>query len=356
MSPEKDNFGSSGANQLTAVDWSNERHHRCVSACLVNSVYVQERDRPKNRNGSAASLAPPWWEFFGFELIRQLIDNDDQSIFGAIFEYRVPPPYCGHKSMEKAPKYVIAFRGTLLKPDSYKRDLKLDSVVILNKLNRYSRFEIAMEAVVNVVDLGGSNLKIWLAGHSLGASIALLAGKTMASNLGIFLQAFLFNPPYISAPIEMIQNQKMKDMFRAADSCLTAILAVTMKNHGQRSASKESFAQLSAWRPSLFVNLEDPFCKGFAGYYEKREKMEEIGLKKIAKLATMNSKSSLYFCRKDSENLRLLPSAYLVTNGSSSTGSKEGRKSPCSFLKRVHGIEQWWDPYKNLPSKLYQYQ
>lgn len=84
-------------------------HRRSVAACLVQGVYILERDRQLQRHESQA-LAPPWWEFFRFKLLHQLKDDADFSIFGAIYEFK-PPPSHSHSDLSKdgIPRYVIAF-------------------------------------------------------------------------------------------------------------------------------------------------------------------------------------------------------------------------------------------------------
>jgi len=50
----------------------------------------------------------------------------------------------------------------------------LNKDLILNELHRTSRFEIAMQFVQSfVTEVGDSN--VWLAGHSLGSAMAMLA-------------------------------------------------------------------------------------------------------------------------------------------------------------------------------------
>ncbi|CAJ2650741.1 GDSL esterase/lipase At4g10955-like [Trifolium pratense] len=188
----------------------------------------------------------------------------------------------------------------------------------------------------------GSN--IWLAGHSLGSCMALLAGKTMAKN-GIFIESFLFNPPFASAPIEIIKSKKTKHRLRIAGSVLTAGLAIAM-NSDKKSSSYHSFAALSAWIPCLFVNPSDYICSEYVGYFEHRRKMEEIGAGSIEKIATQNSISSLMMSAfgKESDPLHLIPSAILTVNFT----------RPKSF-KEAHGIHQWWKPDLNLDSKLHKY-
>lgn len=182
---------------------------------MVQGIYVAERDRQLQREGPELALSPVWSEFFHFHLIRKLVDDADNSIFGGIYEYKLPqPPSYTVKSMELSPRFVIAFRGTVTKADSISRDIELDIHVIRNGLHTTTRFEIAIQAVRNIVaSVGGSN--VWLAGHSLGASMALLTGKTIART-GVFPECFAFNPPFLSAPIERIKDKRIKHGIRIA--------------------------------------------------------------------------------------------------------------------------------------------
>ncbi|KAK7846142.1 gdsl esterase/lipase [Quercus suber] len=102
-----------------------------------------------NRDEIIEALATPWWESFHFQLHHKLVDNND-SIFGAIYEFKYPNP------APSFPQYVIAFRGTLMKKEIVTwRQIKL---------------QVTMS--------GGA--RVWLAGHSLGSAMALFAGKNMA--------------------------------------------------------------------------------------------------------------------------------------------------------------------------------
>ncbi|CAN0908839.1 GDSL esterase/lipase At4g10955 [Linum grandiflorum] len=343
MESEREDFNLSGPLHLTSVDWSDANHRRSVAASLVQSVYILERDRQLKREHPIA-LAPPWWEFFHFKLLRNLVDDVDFCIFGAVFEYK-PPPHSSHHSLDSSPRYVIAFRGTLTKPGSFARDIELDIHVIRNGLHETSRFEIAMQAVRNMVAaVGDSN--VWLAGHSLGAAMAMLAGKTMAKSNNNFVQAFLFNSPFLSAPIERIKDKRVKHGIRIAGSVITAGLAFASKiknNNNQNHRSVDPFAALSHWIPCLFVNQGDPICSEYVGYFEHRKKMDEIGIGAIEKLATQNSLGGLLMGR-DSEPLHLIPSAIVAINS-----------RPSQDLKEAHGIHQWWQPDLQLQSQLYKY-
>ncbi|CAL0311389.1 unnamed protein product [Lupinus luteus] len=345
MPSEKEYFHLSGPSHLTYIDWNNMYHRKSVAASLVQGVYTLEKDRQGQRYGVNA-LAPPWWLFFNFQLLHTLVDDVDSSIFGAIYELK-PPPYNCSYNLHQNSRFVIAFRGTITKRDSVSRDLKLDMRCVINGLHQTSRAQIAIQAVGNMVtSVGGSN--IWLAGHSLGSSMAMLAGKTMAK-CGIFIESFLFNPPYISAPIEKIKDKNLKHGLRVASSMIAAGLTIVVKGKQQQQRSlptSNPFAALSEWVPCLFVNPSDPICSEYKGYFEHRNKMEEIGAGKIERLATQNSIGCLVMGAfgKESEPLHLIPSAYLTVN-----------LSPSKEFKEHHGIHQWWKPEMHLQSNLYKY-
>ncbi|ESQ38439.1 hypothetical protein EUTSA_v10028954mg [Eutrema salsugineum] len=211
---ERDDFSLTGPLHLTSIDWANEHHRRSVAASLVQGIYVSERDRQLQREGPELALSPLWSEFFGFRLIRKLVDDADHSIFGGIYEYNKPHSQTA-KSLELSPRFVIAFRGTVNKADSISRDIELDIHVIRNGLHTTTRFEIAIQAVRNMVASLGDGSSVWLAGHSLGASMALLTGKIIART-GVFLECFAFNPPFLSPPIEKIKDKRIKHGIRIA--------------------------------------------------------------------------------------------------------------------------------------------
>ncbi|CAJ2650748.1 unnamed protein product [Trifolium pratense] len=341
-SESTDNFYSSGPSHLTYVNWDNEYHRKSVASSLVNGVYVLENDRQKQRKGPD-SLACKWWEFFHFKLLDTLIDDVDSSIFGAIYEFKPQPSMCNNKS----PRYVIAFRGTTIKPESFLRDMELDLKILRHGLHLTSRAKIATEAVRKTVldRVGGNGSKIWLAGHSLGSSIALHAGKTMAKS-GIFIESFLFNPPFPSAPIDqMINNEKVKHGIRLVGSVVKVGFGITM-NSDKRKSAYQSFSGLSAWIPHLFVNPSDYICSEYVGYFEHRIEMEKNGAGSFEKRATQISVS----CQmrrafgKESEPLHLIPSANLTVN-----------LTPEKNCIKAHGIDQWWKQDLELESKLHKY-
>ncbi|KAF3448719.1 hypothetical protein FNV43_RR09432 [Rhamnella rubrinervis] len=338
MTSEEERFDLSGPlHLLTFIDWKNENTRRSILASLIQGIYVHERDRQKKRKGPQA-LAPPWWESFQFKLLDNLIDVDG-SIFGAIYEFKP------NHLLDGSPRYVIAFRGNFLKLRSFEQDINLDRYLILYKLHRAPRFEIAMLAVrKTVAAVGDSN--VWLAGHSLGSAMAMLAGKSMAKT-GTFLSCYLFNPPYVSFPIERIKHENVKRLIRISKSCITAGLALAMKGKNQqRNQSDDPFEALSAWFPCLYVNPRDFICCEYIGYFEDRKTMEEIGAGCMGRLATQNSIGSLLMnaMGRDTEPLHLIPSANVITNS-----------APSQNCFSAHRIHQWWRDDLQLQSKLYKY-
>ncbi|GAB2230379.1 hypothetical protein Droror1_Dr00014642 [Drosera rotundifolia] len=347
---EREVFELSGPVHLTFVDWRLPEHRRSVAASLVQGVYILERDRQQNRQGTTA-LASAWWEHFNFQLIQVLVDEADSSTFGAIYQYKqaqylnVPNP---------VPSYVVAFRGTITKPDSRARDIKLDLQFVLNGLTRCSRYKAGLQAIEGLVSqVGPSN--VWLAGHSLGAAIALQAGKHMAKR-GCYVETYLFNPPFSSLPLEKIKDAWLKDGIRYTGSLLTAGLATLVKGissstssitglatHGPQS--NDPFLGLYSWVPNLFVNPADPICLEYVGYFEYRDKMVAMGRGGIERIAAKNSIVSLVsgMMGRDGEAAHLLPSAFVTSN-----------MSPAEDFKKAHGIHQWWSPHPYWHSKVYQ--
>ncbi|GAB2293956.1 hypothetical protein Dimus_028170 [Dionaea muscipula] len=357
---DREVFEISGPMHLTFVDWRLPEHRRSVAASLVQGVYILERDRQQKRQGTAAALASMWWEYFNFQLIQILVDKVDASTFGAIFQYKqmiipYPPNQTAAPCPSPSPSYIVAFRGTVTKPDSRARDIKLDIQFVLNGLTRSSRYQIGLQAVQGLVStVGPSN--VWLAGHSLGAAMALQAGKQMAKR-GCYVQTYLFNPPFASPPLEKIEDQRLKDGIRFAGSVLTAGLATLVKGISSKSSSHsrsvgaqssstdDPFLGLYTWVPYLFVNPADPICSEYVGYFEHWSKMVAMGAGGIERIAAQNSILSLVsgVLGRDGEAAHLVPCAFVTSN-----------MIPSEDFKKAHGIHQWWNPHPYWNSKFYQ--
>ncbi|XP_062120128.1 GDSL esterase/lipase At4g10955-like [Humulus lupulus] len=344
MSTPIANFRVSGPSHLTTVDWENTHHRRVIAASLVEGAYLIELDRQENRLGLHAE-APPYWEFFHFSLNHVLIDSVDHSIFGAIYEYR----YASHANPHNPPKYVVALRGTLTNQDTRSRDLQLDFRCIFNRIHESSRVREATRTIQNLVSVAGPG-SVWIAGHSLGSAIGLLAGKNMAK-MGFPIETYLFNPPFISAPIEGVKEERVRNGIRIAGSVMKAGLNAVVKcrhnHHGEtEQQDRDLFSVIATWFPNLFVNPADHICSGYIGYFEHRKTMKEIGASRIGKLATKSSVGSILSgaLGKDSEPYDLLPSAIVNVN-----------LTPATDFRCAHGVEQWWNPHFHYRSLTYQF-
>ncbi|KAG4135715.1 hypothetical protein ERO13_D08G233733v2 [Gossypium hirsutum] len=338
MSRGREPFSLVGPKHLTTIDWNDDSHRRSVSASLVRGVSERERDRQVELRGGSETLAPQWWEFFNFKLVNELVDEDDESIFGAIFEYVFP------SATNPGPGYVIAFRGTLWKRETWKRDLEFDFATILNTLHQTSRVRTAMKYVEDRVSKAGSS-KVWLTGHSLGAAIAMLAGKNMAKR-GKFLESFLFNPPYASFPIETIFKNH-KNLILGLQLTTTVIKGGVALAFGY-SGDEDSFAAISGWKPCLFVNNRDFICRGYIEHFKNRRKSHDFGVCGLIShhsLRNIVMKELKIMDVEISEPLHLLPSANLIEN-----------LSPPEESIPPHKLRHWWKPDLNLRCTVYNYE
>uniref|UniRef100_M8C2M5 Fungal lipase-like domain-containing protein n=1 Tax=Aegilops tauschii TaxID=37682 RepID=M8C2M5_AEGTA len=334
----RDCFCISGPKHIVqSVDWSNEEHRRCIAACLVKATYIMEEDRPKCRVYDMG-LAPLWWQSFHFEL-RDLLkcgtENADEFIFGAIFEY-CPPVGC--QRHPSAPNYVFALRGTMPRHPKSVHDLYNDIKVFLSDLPCCRRTQKARQAVTNMlIRKGTERCVLWLAGHSLGASLALEVGRDMAEQHQAYLPTFLFNPPNVSPmpALNLLNASEVakKDVFTGSYLVKAALGATVMRSYCTRM--EKVFQRLSPWVPGLYVNERDIIGQGFTDSFEQRQKVEEriAGVGRAAmKLSYRDMLSSLIGSSK--EQPHLLPSARLWKNSNTTFGT--------------HGLKQWWRPDSEL--------
>ncbi|KAI4334825.1 hypothetical protein L6164_013534 [Bauhinia variegata] len=342
-------FGAYGPSHITDIDWESPDHRRCVMASLVQGTKIIERDRQKGRLGPRA-LAPPWYESFHFQLYREIYDPDARCIFGAIYQHKYP-------TSNSIPKYVIAFRGTLPKRETAVRDWLTDIQVILNNLQKTPRFQQAVEIIKEMIAVAGA-ANVWLAGYSLGAAIALLAGKEMAkmSDQPHLLETYLFNPPFVSLSLEWIEDQELKQGINMARTFLRGVIATTksvvvnlMPNDDENGCSRQfddPFAAISGWVPHLFVNKGDIICSGFIGYFQNRENMKQLGMGGFEKLASQECIIRNVFSTRKIEPAHLLAAAKLNINAS----------DPLTNLKSDHSLQQWWTANLICEAKIYRHE
>ncbi|XP_047965377.1 GDSL esterase/lipase At4g10955-like [Salvia hispanica] len=260
-------------------------------------------------------------------------DTNNFSIFGAVFEF-INYEHC---QTVGTPQYVIAFRGTLLRPENWEEDIKLNFKLFLNGLQKSNRFRTGLEAASQMINYQN----VWLAGHSLGSSLALAVGREMAKRFKVRLETYLYNPPFISLPIDRIKSEKVKLGLRLTGSLLTAGLTADVAA-ATDVIKTDSFDALSTWVPYLFINRADPIFSEYVGYFKGRESMEAIGAGKIVRVATKISVLSMFSSR---EPLHLLPSAHITLNVMAATMFTGAHGRICKEwlrFKEAHGIDQWW--------------
>ncbi|XP_074284472.1 GDSL esterase/lipase At4g10955-like [Silene latifolia] len=337
---ERELFDVTGPFHLLHVDWTEPNHKSSIAASLIRGVYILEQDRQQKRVDQSA-LAPRWWEFFGFELKETFKDNAgdaDSSIFGAIFMYQ---PHTLNEdgdiqSQSRPPKYVIAFRGVIMEPDTRCQDLLISTKLLLNELTQDPRYQTSLERVQEKIEQVGAE-NVWLAGHSLGAAIALQIGKTMAKQ-GLPIDSYLYNPPDLSYFSGTITKPVVG--MTVMLSCIffpVVILGFSLlllKNTILNIHQSGSFMKLCEWKPSLFVNQNDPICRGYIEYFKLRKTMKKLGLCGI--LITGGGRC---------DQPHFIPTAQLVKNVN----------PEIVRFKLAHGIRQWWDPVLNLESVAYEF-
>ncbi|VVB17397.1 unnamed protein product [Arabis nemorensis] len=304
-----------------------------------------EMDRQRKRVGAEAQ-AKRWWEDSHFTLLETLMEGSDSSIYGAIFEYNFSYNYQNFSSLRVPPRYVIAFRGTILTSQTWFSDARHDLRCIFDNLHHSPKFEHAMQAIHNMV-VKYRDTSVWLAGHSLGAGLAVLAGKTMA-RFGFFLEAYIFNPPISSIPLEtLIKCKMLKGGIRFGGSLLKAVVAKIFKVQ-----EDDLPMNIVRWTPYLYVNPADPICLEYIGYFKNKTFISKIGLSEIERTATRNPLRSLLVGKKKTsspsefanEPLHFLTSAYMTVN-----------KNVSHDIRKAHGLDQWRDPSFNGEYVFYQF-
>lgn len=165
---------------------------------------------------------------------------------------------------------------------------------------------------------------MWLAGYSLGAAMALSAGKDMA-RLNHRIETYLYNPPFPSLTDILMKltksNEKTQDKIRIAKNFVKATLVAAAQ--ASNKAQHDPFNALYDWHPNLFVNRGDLICSGYIAYFEH-----------------ISSGTTL---PRGAEGLHLLPSANLYINT---------KNIP---LLQAHAHEQWWNHDTDCELKVYHY-
>lgn len=336
MATKGHNFKLSGPTHLANINWSDPNHRRCIVASLVQGVYVLERDRQELRRGLNA-LADKWWTFFNFQLLEKA--NDGKSIFAAVYVWN------GEASTPYAPKIVVAFRGTIgYNCDSFLTDMNSTLQIPRNGLHETTRFRKALDLVHKYVSEHSAK-NVWIAGHSLGAAIAMLVGRHMAED-GYLLQAHLFNPPFISP---LVDRMSFHWGLYAARDLVTLVLAMAVTDKRSRIESHQAFLSLRSWVPHLYVNTMDDICSAYVPYFAHQKMMQRIGASRIASVAAKYTISNVVQSAVgiESKAFYRIPAAWVAVNDlvpSPDFGRSDRAREWWADLRTAHSIRQWWAP------------
>jgi hypothetical protein len=269
----------------------------------VWSVQVLEFDRQEGRLGQDA-LADNWWSFFNFEVLEKVYDG--MTIVGAVFKWR------GQSCRPDIPKIVVAFRGTNThNRKSFVKDMNANLHFFINGLHKKPRFQKAFHLVQKYVSGHGAK-NVCIAGHSLGAAIAMLVGRHMAED-GYLLESHFFNPPFTSFFCALAQKIKSGKIGR---------FLLRGMDERRLSEAEEAFVALYGWFPCLYVNRNDYICSGYVEYF-KQKRVMPVSIKHMLLSAIGIESKVAYF----------IPSATLTLNSAPAT-------DPIS----AHNMEQWLAP------------
>ncbi|XP_031095312.1 GDSL esterase/lipase At4g10955-like [Ipomoea triloba] len=168
--------------------------------------------------------------------------------------------------------------------------------------------------------------------------------------MGYHLETYLFNPPFVSLPTQLIKNPTLQEGIHLAHTVVKAGMAVAMSIANSKNKKitedDEEFSVLIPWIPYLFINPSDLICAEYLQYFQHRERMVAAGAGEIGLFAARNSVRSMIMSAsgKDSAPSHLIPSAYLTINLNHSPD-----------IVAAHDLSQWWLPDLKLDYKLYQF-
>jgi hypothetical protein len=316
---------------------------RRVLAMLVHWVYFRDLD-PLGTwaaralgygNRRAESYGKEHWEHMDCTPFRT--GKAELTRLGLAFLIRKDPhPYNG------APRLAIVLRGTI----PYKvADLLLDLKVgaaLLEEDERFRRCGDLIRAVIqDFRNRNGGPNEICIAGHSLGAAIALKVGIDLKLR-GTSIETHLFNPvmlTYVSILTGQFLPGESTSIINTEDdadgvhrrnssgfgaSLRTRLLKVVLP----KALSKEwnEFERLHDWSPHFYLNPRDLVCLQYLKFYRRRRHRDATPLNVVDPQGVMTR-----LFGEDGKYLRnVVPSANLYISH-----KFEGN------LVLAHSLKQW---------------
>jgi hypothetical protein len=194
------------------------------------------------------------------------------------------------------PKYVLAIRGTIVsRYDDIMNDIKIAGEVLhLSAGLSVMRLLRAITRMYNPHD-------VWVAGHSLGAALALVATRSLAIDDGVVINPHLFNPPYLT--VGRLASKAMQGVLngvgdignrvlhaygmtkvcniragtdKVANKCKKVKEKLSRKG---RQIAKSSYAENMkkdslkllqiGYVPNLYVNPKDTICNEYIQHFQR---------------------------------------------------------------------------------------
>ncbi|KAG0580073.1 hypothetical protein KC19_4G144900 [Ceratodon purpureus] len=269
---------------------------RQVMAMLVDGVYSRDRAavdfhlivKPFLEGAYAVDERTEYYTRICWtQMELDVSDQEEEKRVGIRHYLRIDP----HPN-RLAPRLVIAFRGTKL---SSIRDLVDDMKIAGHKLDRdnSSRFKSCEELVEKLIKCfcqryNGRAEEISIAGHSLGAAMALLIARNLATGNKGRYSVHCFNPPFLTM-LMLIEKclfiEKTRDFLNKirlvtpllkgdelAVDVAKKILTHIVADPNILMEERRNFASLVDWVPELYVNKYDRICKEYLRYYIRKHK------------------------------------------------------------------------------------
>ncbi|GLJ13098.1 hypothetical protein SUGI_0205140 [Cryptomeria japonica] len=330
---DKDGIDVTELAHLAIPNWGDVVQRRCIAASLVNVAYLLQTNE---------NQAKQWCHLLQFRVVETIVDDHDKSIFGAVFQWQ---------GTVKAgpggpPLEVVAFRGTIFRPKTILEDLALDWKVATAHMDSLCRVDKGLQYLQRSIRRNGSQ-NIWLAGHSLGAAIALVVARKLGREERHNLEAHIFNPPFFSPTFPQLKLfekigkilvatckaspslhfTQLDKVFKSIQGTSEA-LAVSMglKDEKKLLELYGDFLAVSNWTPNIYVSQKDPICCSYIHYFEVWKGI-------YGKKSHLVHESMKYlFCfevAKKKTPWHLVPSAKVVI-------------AVGHLFHNHHGICQWW--------------
>ncbi|XP_024388410.1 GDSL esterase/lipase At4g10955 [Physcomitrium patens] len=235
----------------------------------------------------------------------------------------------------RAPELAIVLRGTIPTRDL---DLLADLRIGVESLNKSGRVLRTVELILQVVEKFRKekpNGEICMAGHSLGAAIALIVGGFLYSTHGINIDTHLFNPPLMTL-VDVLSggafprptapaNFEGADHVPELEVGFTQLKDALVGNQSAVHNEWEQFQKLQHWVPHFYLNPGDPFCYRYIEFYKpgKRVRTPRDVISPQGVLSGLFTPNATYF-------KNVVPSADVHV----STWKKES-------LRLAHSLRQW---------------